>query len=240
MLGPLSLGKEGKKAFWHEIEEKIWGQEGRAECHQVQVLPVTLWVGSVGIKWRNRLLKAQLIRSQDLASVCLSLVYPCETSYLNKVHVLIFRDFASCLAVSMCRSEKRKGERRACRFRSLGGYFLIGFWPRQKKMDPRWPFALIMTHCNHWHICAFSCTGCACLEDENHIFCESQGYICLTERGPLEPFGHVKEAQEQSSSKGSMLGPPCDTVLRAEDPHGAEEPRGWQALLKFWMSLFPL
>ena len=36
----------------------------------------------------------------------------------------------------------------------------------------------------------------AFLEGGTPIFCEGKDYISLTERGPLEPFGHVKEAQK--------------------------------------------
>lgn len=72
----------------------------------------------------------------------------------------------------------------------------------------------------------------------NRVFCEGKGCICLIQRGPLEPFGPIKEAEEWGSWKESVLDLLRDVVPAAQGPPGVKLQRG--SPLKFWMALLHL
>lgn len=161
-----------------------------------------LWVSSMGLRWRNGLLKAWWI-SKQRSSICLLASH--IPTYLNThpsgygLYLRISRlcEFSHCNCVSVW--EKKRRERVVFRLRSLEEHFVTCFWWRQKKRDPHTCvyIVLTMTRYNHWHLCS-PARVVGFLEGRIPVFCEGKDYICLIERGPLEPSDHIKEAQKQS------------------------------------------
>lgn len=164
---------------------------------------MTLWVSSMGLRWRNGLLKAWWV-SKQRSSICLLASYiPCIwiPTPLDMVCILGFQDSASSLTATMCQSEKRKGARR--------WYSGFGLWKSTLSLafdGGRRKEILIHVYISCLKWCTvitdiFVCSPAlvvAFLEGRIPIFCEGKGCISLIERGPLEPSDHIKEAQKQS------------------------------------------
>lgn len=191
MLGPLGSGMEGEKALrWNFREDLSSGGESWVS------LPETPWVSYVGIIWRNRLLWAWLI-SKPRSGICPLIAYLPMWVFLSEyglcLNISWLCKFSCHNHVSVWEKKRRETVVQVSVSGKVCSYSLL---MEARKMDPSFPFALIRMDCNRWHICLFSCTACVFLEGENRIFCEGKGYICLTERVPFEPFGHVIEAQE--------------------------------------------